>query len=54
MAASGAAPAVARSTLAGARATELSSGRTISSAQLPSCTVGLACGTYPKTSSPAA
>ena len=52
MPASGAAPAVARSTPSGAGAIESSSVTVISSAQAPSCTVGLACSRNPKTWSP--
>jgi hypothetical protein len=47
MAASGAAPAVATSTLAGLRAIELFSETVTSSAQLPSRTVGSACRRNP-------
>jgi len=54
MAASGAAPAVAASTFAGLWAMEMSSETVMYSAQLPWCTVGLACSRKPKTSSPAA
>ncbi len=52
--ASGAAPAALTLTRSGLRATNRSSGTTISSDQLPSCTAGLTCGRKPYTSSPGA